>query len=178
MLDKALIENVLSAALTTGGDFSEVFVEDRYTNNMQHQGGKLEKSFSGRDFGIGIRIFKGLQSVYAYTNDFSEEGLLKAAKTAAKALQGNRTVENIILPIEIETVQTAHPIQLMPNSVEKSRKLTVLQNANDIVTNYDASISQAILRLVDEEQNVLIANSEGKFIAFSYFQRQLMLADQ
>lgn len=176
MLNKALIENVLSAALTTGGDFSEVFVEDRYTNNMHHQGGKLEKSLSGRDFGVGIRIFKGLQSVYAYTNEFSAEGLLKAAKTAAKALQESQTLENIILPMEKETIKTAHPIQFMPNSVEKSRKLAVLRNANDIVTNYDPAITQAIIRLIDEEQNVLIANSEGTFVEDKRVRSRLAIA--
>ena len=33
MLSKSLIEDVLTAALSTGGDFSEIFVEDRFTNN-------------------------------------------------------------------------------------------------------------------------------------------------
>ncbi|MCF3943645.1 TldD/PmbA family protein [Oceanobacillus alkalisoli] len=164
MLNKALIENVLSAALTTGGDFSEVFVENRFTNNMHYQGGKLEKSLAGRDFGVGIRIFKGLQSVYAYTNDYSEEGLLKAAKTAAEALQGVKSEKEIILPLDKQSIETAHPIQLMPSGVEKNRKLAVLRNASDIVTNYDPAISQAIVRLNDEEQNVLIANSEGTFV--------------
>lgn len=164
MLDKTLVENVLSAALTTGGDFSEVFVEDRFTNKMHLQGGKLEKSLAGRDFGVGIRIFKGLQSVYTYTNDYSEEGLVNAAKTAAKALQGARSKKEIILPMEKQSFETLHPIQLMPNSVEKNRKLAVLRAASDIVTNYDPTITQAIIRLIDEEQNVLIANSEGTFI--------------
>lgn len=63
-----------------------------------------------------------------------------------------------------ETIQTIHPIQLMPNQVEKARKLAVMKKANEIARNYDTKISQAIVRLVDEEQNVLIANSEGKFV--------------
>ena len=88
MLNKSVIEDVLTAALSTGGDFSEVFVEDKFTNTMSLQTGKLEKSISGRDFGVGIRVLKGLQSVYAYTNDFTKEGLIKAAHTAAAAIQG------------------------------------------------------------------------------------------
>ncbi|MCU9613364.1 TldD/PmbA family protein [Caldibacillus lycopersici] len=164
MLNKSLIEDVLAAALTTGGDFSEVFVEDRFNNSMILQGGRLEKSVSGRDFGVGIRVFKGLQSVYAYTNDFSRDGLLKAAKTAAQAIQGTNAQETVVLPLEKEIVHNLHPTELMPNSVEKTRKLQVLRKANEIITNYDPAIAQAIIRLVDEEQNVLIANSEGKFV--------------
>lgn len=163
MLNKALIEDVLQAALTTGGDFSEVFVEDRYTTNMTLQDNRLEKSLSGRDFGVGIRVFKGLQSVYAYTNDFSREGLLKAAQTAAQAIQGASSDKTVIVPLEKQTIETLHPIQLMPNSVEKARKLSVMRKANEIIRNYDPSIVQGIIRIVDEEQNVLIANSEGTY---------------
>src|SRR5690625_8028296 len=164
MLSKGLIEDVLQAALETGGDFSEIFVEDRYTNEMTLQSSRLEKSISGRDFGIGIRVFSGLQSVYAHTNDYSREGLVKAAKTAADAIQNTTSKETIRIPLVQETIQTINPIEIMPHGVKKSRKLDVLQKANDIARNYDPAISHVIVSLLDEEQHILVANSEGKFI--------------
>ena len=88
MLNKAIVEDILTAALSTGGDFAEVFAEDRYSNSMTLQEGKIDRSITGRDAGVGIRVFNGLQSVYAYTTDFSKEGLLKAAKNAAHAIKG------------------------------------------------------------------------------------------
>ncbi|WP_042148682.1 TldD/PmbA family protein [Paucisalibacillus sp. EB02] len=163
MLNKALLEDVLSAALTTGGDFSEVFVEDRFTNRMSLQSTKLEKSLSGRDFGVGIRLFKGLNSIYAYTNDFSKEGLLQAANAAAQAIQG-KADKAIILPLMKQNLNAIHPIHLMPNSVDKTRKLQVLRQADQIVRDYHSSISQAIISLLEEEQHVLIANSEGTYV--------------
>ena len=39
MLSNKVIENVLYAALSTGGDFAEIFVEDRYNTNMRMTGG-------------------------------------------------------------------------------------------------------------------------------------------
>src|SRR5690625_968063 len=122
MLNKRLIEEVQQAALETGGDFSEVFVEDRFTNEMTLQSSRLEKSISGRDFGIGIRVFSGLQSVYAYTNDYSREGLLKAAKTAADAIENTTSERTIRIPLVQETIQTLNPIEIMPHGVKKSRK--------------------------------------------------------
>lgn len=164
MLNKAIIEDVLTAALSTGGDFSEVFVEDRFTNRMKLQSSKLESSLSGRDFGVGIRVFNGLNSVYAITNDFSREGLLKAANEAAKAIQGASVEKSIMLPQAKQIVESIHPIELMPNSVEKSRKLAILRSVDQIVRNYHSSISQATIGLVEEDQNVLIANSEGTYV--------------
>src|SRR5690625_7513151 len=106
MLSKGLIEDVLQAALETGGDFSEIFVEDRYTNEMTLQSSHLEKSISGRDFGIGIREFSGLQRVYAYTNDYSREGLVMAEKKAADAILNTISKETIRIHLIQETIQT------------------------------------------------------------------------
>lgn len=54
MIKQSIIENVLEVALSKGGDFSEVFIEDKYVNRLELQSGKLEKSISGRDLLIEI----------------------------------------------------------------------------------------------------------------------------
>ena len=41
MLSRKLIENTLTAALSTGGDFAELFVEDRTNNGIVMIGGKV-----------------------------------------------------------------------------------------------------------------------------------------
>ena len=53
MLSKKTLENVLYAALSKGGDFAEVFVEDRFNTSIKMLGGFVENSISGRDFGVG-----------------------------------------------------------------------------------------------------------------------------
>ncbi|MFC9539668.1 TldD/PmbA family protein [Lysinibacillus sp. NPDC056959] len=162
MIKQSVIENVLEAALSTGGDFSEVFIEDKFVNECTLQSVKIEQSISGLDFGIGIRIFSGLQSIYTYTSDFSEAGLLAAAKRAALAIKGGAT--GMIHPLKKEIITPIHNIIILPNSVAHARKTTIMRKANDIARNYDERISQVKVRYLDEEQHVLIANSEGKFV--------------
>ncbi|MBS4219683.1 TldD/PmbA family protein [Bacillus sp. FJAT-49711] len=162
MLSKSTIEDVISAALSTGGDFAEVFAEDRFSNTLVLQDGKIEKSNSGRDAGVGIRVFNGLQSVYAYTTDFSKEGLVKAAQQAAHAIKGD--VRHIPATLQQETIEPLHKIIQMPQSIENARKVAVMKKAYDITKHYHPSIAQATVSLLDHEQNVLIANSEGKFV--------------
>ena len=65
MLDKILIEDILNEALSTGGDFAEIFVESKTGDSFYLVDGKIEQAISGKDFGIGVRIFKNLFSVYA-----------------------------------------------------------------------------------------------------------------
>ncbi|MGL5722965.1 PmbA/TldA family metallopeptidase, partial [Cetobacterium sp.] len=95
MIDKFLVEDILNEALCTGGDFAEVFVEDKTGDSFYLVDGKVEQAISGKDFGVGIRIFKGVFSVYAYTNDMNRENLLKTAQKAAKAIKG--TKEDIVI---------------------------------------------------------------------------------
>ena len=59
MLDKSLVEKILNEALSTGGDFAEIFVEKKKNSSSLYMiDGKIESALSGKDFGIGIRIFK------------------------------------------------------------------------------------------------------------------------
>ena len=86
MLSKEIAQQVLGRCLVTGGDFAEIFEEDTIDNSINILNGKVENSIGGRSYGIGIRIFKGLKSVYAYTNNNSLHSLLQTAEKAALAL--------------------------------------------------------------------------------------------
>ncbi|NCG24237.1 MAG: TldD/PmbA family protein, partial [Actinobacteria bacterium] len=88
MLDTELINRTLSTALTTGGDFAEVFVEDKRSSSAVLDDGRVEELTSGRDRGAGIRVVVGDTTGFAHTADLSEEGLAGAARAAAAAARG------------------------------------------------------------------------------------------
>src|SRR3954470_24627918 len=96
MIDEAVVQRVLTAALRTGGDFAEVFAEDRRSSNARLDDGKVEEVVSGRDRGAGIRVVRGDTTGFAHTANLSEDGLRTAAEAAASAAQsvggGDRTV--------------------------------------------------------------------------------------
>jgi len=159
VLSRALVRDVLDAALSTGGDFAEVFVEDRYNTQLQMVGGDLEKAVSGRDYGIGIRIFRKLNYVYAYTNLDTRDSLIEVAKTAAAALPG--ASQNIVINLSRIEVEDRHPIKVLPETITKQQKVDLMTRAHLAAKNYDEQISQVRVNYMDEDQKVLIANSEG-----------------
>ncbi len=59
MLDEGLVQRTLSAALRTGGEFAEVFVEDRRSSTAMFDDGRVENLSSGHDRGAGIRVVTG-----------------------------------------------------------------------------------------------------------------------
>ena len=89
MITQALASAVLAAALETGGDFSELFLEDTESNNLSMMGGKVENAAYSRRHGAGVRVLKGTRYAYAYTADTSEQALLATARAAAAAISGD-----------------------------------------------------------------------------------------
>ena len=83
--DAELLGGALRAALRTGGDFAEVFVEDRRSSRATFDDGKVEELVSGRLCGAGIRVRSGASVGFAHTADLTPEGLRAAAETAAAA---------------------------------------------------------------------------------------------
>ncbi|NLV91368.1 MAG: TldD/PmbA family protein [Firmicutes bacterium] len=162
MLQRDVICGVLREALSTGGDFAEIFVEDTLRSVLRMVNGRVEEGLSGREHGVGIRIYQGLSSVYAYTSDSSRSGLLAAARQAAAAIDGVRGEVDIVLTPR--SVPNGHPVAVMPHTVTAARKAELLHRAHRAASTYDPFITQVRTGIMDEEQNILVANSHGLLV--------------
>ncbi len=160
MLSKNIAQEVIEAALQTGGDFAEIFLEDRLNNNLSMRSGKVENVLSGRLHGAGVRVFNGLQGVYVYTNDTSREGLLACAKRAASAVSGKE--KHIASTLALSLTPSAHVVREMPSAVTGARKIEKMRAAQSVMQEYP-DVKQAMISYNDSEQRVWIANSEGLF---------------
>ncbi|URZ00688.1 TldD/PmbA family protein [Clostridium felsineum] len=161
MINKTLIQDVLEASLKTGADFAEIFVEDTISNDLFMSSLKLKKSTTSREFGIGIRIIKGLRSVYAYTNSKDKETLLKTAKEASLALGDLSLNKSIVLKERLNS--NIHPVLYVPSSVGISDKKAIIERASLSAKNYDKSIVQVETTYKDSDQKIIIANSFGLY---------------
>ena len=90
MLDQNVAREVLQEAVRTGGDFAEIFMEDRIDHAMGMRSHKLESATTSRTHGAGVRVFSGTNAIYVYTNDTSREGLMNCARQAAAAVRGGK----------------------------------------------------------------------------------------
>lgn len=162
MLKRPDIEQALAEALRTGGDFSELFFQDSVRQTLQLVDGSIENAVTGRLYGAGIRVYKGLNSVYVHTNDVSLSGLLSCAKKAADAVGTGGEMRAVRLGGEI--ARNIHPIKELPMYVEGRRRAKLLTDAHKAATAVSPEIKQVRANLIDWDSSVLIANSEGRFV--------------
>ncbi|HCF38613.1 MAG TPA: peptidase C69, partial [Thermosipho africanus] len=59
MLNQSLIKDIIGTVLKYGGDFAEVFVENKYENRIELTDGKIQKANTNNISGVGIRGFLG-----------------------------------------------------------------------------------------------------------------------
>ncbi|MGL4773240.1 MAG: TldD/PmbA family protein [Clostridium sp.] len=163
MLSKEVVSAVLSRCLVTGGDFAEIFEEDSISNAIGIMDGKVESAVGGRIYGIGIRIYKGLKSVYAYTNNNSLQALLDTATKAAMAL-GEMKEEKFIVINNDKKIVNNHPVKYYPEAIDYAKKIGVMKIAYGAAKNYHEEISQVMVNYLDKDQKVLIANTEGLYV--------------
>ena len=161
MILKSIAEQVLHEALRTGGDFAELFCEDRRSGAMGLVDGHVESASTLRRHGAGIRVYNGLNSVYVHTNDTSLSGLTAAARKAADAVQGSAAIGDIRLTQSI--AGNLHPILAMPMDVAGSRKAKLLRDMDLAARAVSPEIHQVRANLIYWDSDVQIANSEGLF---------------
>lgn len=157
MIEQSAASLALEAAVATGGDFAELFAEDRDSGSYTMVDGRMENVTSSRECGAGIRVLLGTTSVYAYTNDLSEAGLVETAKQAAAAVNGAQ--RRISISFSAERKELSGAARIPHASVSPADKLGLLRKAHAAAQGN--SISQVKVWLIEGEQRVTIANTEG-----------------
>ena len=89
--DKAL--EILEIALSTGGDFAEVFMENGSSEAFEMTLGKVSQISYRNVSGAAIRIVKGSTEVNTSITDYSYENLKNAAKVLAGSFDGVKTTD-------------------------------------------------------------------------------------
>jgi len=163
LLDTAVLERVLGTALRTGGDFAEVFAEDRAISNARLDDGKVEEFTSGRERGVGVRVIRDASTGFAHTADLSEEGLLAAAEAAAAAARGQASGERTVA-LQGRDPTATHVVRVQPDAVGKDRKAAMLMRADAAARAEGTAIQQVSATYADSHRRILVANSDGLLV--------------
>ena len=160
MLDPQVLHDTLGVAMATGGEFAEVFVEDRRSTSALLDDSRIEELTSGRDRGAGIRVVVGETTGFAHTADLSPAGL-RAAATAASAAARSGGSGVMVVALDAMSGPASALVEILPSDVPKARKVALLERADDAARSRDGAITQVTVRYADSQRRIQIANSDG-----------------
>ncbi|MFB3852630.1 MAG: TldD/PmbA family protein [Vicinamibacterales bacterium] len=161
-VDRALLDKVIRKALEQGGHFADVYVENRTARNILMEEGRFKTAEFAITRGAGVRVILGDKTGYAYTDEVTEEKLLRAAEVAAYIAKGGETVR----PVNVH--ESPHPsyvtVKLPLDQVADDKRLDVMRRAHQAALDYDKRIRMASVSYYDEVRGRTIATSEGLYL--------------
>lgn len=158
MLEKTIAHNVIDSALRFGADFCDLFIEKSEVFNLSFKSGDVHEIQNGINFGVGVRLIKGMNSLYAYTNIPTEEELQRLVKVLAsnlKSSEGNSSAfsfSDLHFP-DIKAI--GH------NDVSVADKINHLKKLDQAARSVNDHIVQVNAGVLERKQWVEIYNSEG-----------------
>ncbi|MCF6358336.1 MAG: hypothetical protein L3J54_11075, partial [Draconibacterium sp.] len=71
-----MLQKVIATAMSKGGDYADLFFEHKTSNSIGLEDGKVNRAYSNIDFGVGIRVLKGDQTGFAYSENITLNDML------------------------------------------------------------------------------------------------------
>ncbi|HTT71642.1 MAG TPA: metallopeptidase TldD-related protein [Anaeromyxobacteraceae bacterium] len=160
---EALIAEALAAALSRGGDSADVYFQHRVTNDLALEDGAVNRAYAAVELGVGVRVVKGDQTGYGYTEDLSPSALRACAQTAAAIADGPSRAAPERFHLAVRLPQR-YPLTLRWDEIGSERKLPLLDGLNARAFAADPRVRKVNVHLRDEAGAVLIADSEGRLV--------------
>jgi TldD protein len=160
VIDPDLAEAVLADALAAGGDFADIFAEDRRSNVTRLDDGRVEEFVTGRERGAGIRVQAGDTTGFAHTADLSEAGLRTAARQAAAAAR-SKTSGTAIAALSPVT-PAPHDVRVPLDTVDKASRVDKLRTADEAARSAGGdAVRQVTAWYADSTRHIFVADSNG-----------------
>ena len=162
--DTGLLRATIERALRRGGDFAEVFIEDRDSLGLRLEDGRIEQTSGGRETGAAVRLLTGERTYYAYSDAVDEAGLNAAADAVAAAVSAGAQGPEIVHLGAVRADPGKNPVFTPPGDVAIARKALLVRAGDEAARAASAEIVQATIGYGDTRQRVLIANSLGDLV--------------
>ncbi|MDI6800494.1 MAG: TldD/PmbA family protein [Thermodesulfovibrionales bacterium] len=159
MIDDQVLQRLIKRTLHNGGEYADIFIEQRKTAAIQLEDDRIEKVTTGSNAGIGIRLIYNGKTAYAYSNDFSESVLMDLAVTVSKAASGNS--KDVVIDMKKRHPDTTFVIKTPPEAVSISFKVDLVKTGNNAARKFDSRIRQVNVIYRDSLQKVKVYTSDG-----------------
>jgi len=158
-----MIAQTLSTALARGGEHADVFFQHRVGSDLGLEDGAVNRAYATVELGVGVRVVKGDQTGYGYTEDLSLPALLECARTAAEIADGPSRAVPERFHVRAG-LPDRYPLVRPWEEVRPQEKLPLLAALNDRAFSADGRVKKVNLFLRDEAGAILIADSSGRIV--------------
>ncbi len=162
LVEPELAGRIVARALANGGDFAELFCEDRAGFSLSIDESRIERAQRGADTGAGVRVVSGETTYFAHVDGLAEADLERAADAAAAALSGDRAPAQALAAAEPVAPQE---IEIAPAEIAAERKAELLRACDERARGAEDKVVQVQAGYAEARRRITVANSDGLLAA-------------
>ena len=156
------LEGACSAALSGGGEYADIFLENTNISSMVLQDGAVSQAQQVCLYGAGIRAVQGTETGYAYTMDLSEKAMLQAAKFAGSSLTPSKARrQSTPLRREGLSIQTLEHLPSPRRGLGGEAVRQILLQVEEKARSLDTSVIKVKAYISQRMQEVQFVASDG-----------------
>ncbi|MFA7287494.1 MAG: TldD/PmbA family protein [Melioribacteraceae bacterium] len=164
-VDEKIIQNVISEALSRGGDYCDLYFQHEVSNYIGLEDKAVNRAYTNIAFGVGIRVLKGDQTGYSFTEEITPNSMKLAAQTAANIANGSKKIAPVKL--NLKNIPSYYPIETPWELIAVDKKIPYLHTINDKVFAADPRIIKSNVSFSNDTSYIMVVTSEGD-ITYDY----------
>lgn len=167
------LQQIISEALSKGGDYADLFFEHSTYNSLSLRDGEVNNAGSNIDYGVGVRVVVGDQIGYGYVENTNMQDMIRAAQTAA----GIAKIPKEINPIKIteKSFNNYYKIGKTWDQITVDSKKIFLEKLNSKIFELDSRVIKVSVSLNHSTSYILFFNSDG-ILTWDYQPMAIMYA--
>ncbi len=155
------LENALSATMTGGVDYADLYFQQSRQENWVLEDGIIKDGGYHLEQGVGVRACSGEKTGFAYSDDLVLPALQQAVRAAQAISRQGQEQQVAVWKRQTTPVLYSSQDPILALSVDE--KLALLREADAAARKADSRVKQVNVSLAGELDSVLIAASDGTY---------------
>ena len=162
ILNEETVNRILVESLRRGGDFADVFAEQRFRTDIVLDQGAIASVTYGYPRGAGVRVVRRNQIGYAFADEIGYGSLLDAARIASSVVEN----QSPVTPIDVTRRNLPQPFAIADPEplMNELTKFDLLMRMDQAARAVDPRIASVRIAYMDEVRDILIGSSDGRYV--------------
>ena len=156
-MKKDRLESILEDMLSTGGDFAEIFMENKITTIFNYIDSNLDGYNVNFSNGLGLRLAKDSNVYYAATNDFNKKNINSIVDTLKSNIK-DKVIYTYVSLNRLKKYKNNHKTHYTNDNIKN-----LFNNLDKKIRSKDRRINQVNITLQNVKQDVTVARENGLF---------------
>ncbi len=161
-VSETVARKVMARAMQTGGDFCDLFFQRARKNYLGLEDSAVNRAYTQVDLGVGVRVVRGVETGYAFTESLDEKSMMQAAEVAAAVASGKgRPAPEAF---KVGKPPSYYPVQTPWPGVPTKKKVDLLMKMHGMVSARDKRVQKINISYRDEDSTVVVLDSDGRLV--------------